>query len=189
MNNENQKGFALIMVVIALVVLAGLVGGGWYVKKKVLTKNAPVQKACTQEARQCPDGKTYVGRTGPNCEFAQCPSGSDKVDTSNWKTYRNEKYGFEVKYPPAWFAKDTSEGSGYALYEVSLYPVNPDEFCTNLQRNSQWGFLCGISPALQIYATRIAQEPIFKKNFEFEYGISVSELEMNQILSTFKFIK
>ena len=29
-------------------------------------------KACTQEAKQCPDG-SYVGRTGPNCEFAKCP--------------------------------------------------------------------------------------------------------------------
>jgi len=27
---------------------------------------------CTQEARECPDG-SYVGRTGPNCEFAACP--------------------------------------------------------------------------------------------------------------------
>ncbi|MFZ4500227.1 MAG: hypothetical protein ACOYMZ_01865 [Minisyncoccia bacterium] len=29
--------------------------------------------ACTMEAKQCPDGKTYVGRQGPNCEFALCP--------------------------------------------------------------------------------------------------------------------
>ncbi len=28
--------------------------------------------ACTQEAKQCPDG-SYVGRTGPNCEFGLCP--------------------------------------------------------------------------------------------------------------------
>lgn len=33
----------------------------------------PGLKMCTQEARLCPDGKTYVGRTGPNCEFAACP--------------------------------------------------------------------------------------------------------------------
>lgn len=29
--------------------------------------------ACTQEVKLCPDGKTYVGRIGPNCEFAPCP--------------------------------------------------------------------------------------------------------------------
>jgi len=31
-------------------------------------------KACTMEAKTCPDG-TAVGRTGPNCEFAPCPTG------------------------------------------------------------------------------------------------------------------
>jgi len=30
--------------------------------------------ACTKEAKLCPDGST-VGHTGPNCEFAQCPTG------------------------------------------------------------------------------------------------------------------
>lgn len=28
--------------------------------------------ACTMDAKQCPDG-SYVGRVGPNCEFAPCP--------------------------------------------------------------------------------------------------------------------
>lgn len=33
----------------------------------------PVPVACTMEAKQCPDG-SYVGRTGPRCEFEPCPS-------------------------------------------------------------------------------------------------------------------
>lgn len=33
---------------------------------------------CTQEAKLCPDG-SYVGRTGPKCEFAPCPSKSPEV--------------------------------------------------------------------------------------------------------------
>ena len=37
--------------------------------------------ACTMDAKMCPDG-SYVGRVGPNCEFAACPeevSGSPEV--------------------------------------------------------------------------------------------------------------
>lgn len=33
----------------------------------------PLPPACTQEAKLCPDGSA-VGRTGPNCEFAPCPT-------------------------------------------------------------------------------------------------------------------
>lgn len=35
-------------------------------------------KACTMEAKLCPDG-SYVGRTGPNCEFAPCPTGGGSI--------------------------------------------------------------------------------------------------------------
>src|SRR3989339_930880 len=31
------------------------------------------QVACTMDAKICPDGSS-VGRTGPNCEFSQCPA-------------------------------------------------------------------------------------------------------------------
>ncbi|MFH0861630.1 MAG: serpin family protein [Candidatus Altiarchaeota archaeon] len=36
-------------------------------------ENCTVQRACTEEARICPDGSA-VGRNGPNCEFAPCPA-------------------------------------------------------------------------------------------------------------------
>lgn len=38
----------------------------------IATTTEPAQPiACTMDARQCPDG-SYVGRSGPNCEFV-CP--------------------------------------------------------------------------------------------------------------------
>ncbi|MCR4260778.1 MAG: hypothetical protein NUV96_00320, partial [Candidatus Colwellbacteria bacterium] len=37
------------------------------------TTDGNTQIACTQEAKLCPDG-SYVGRTGPNCEFTTCPN-------------------------------------------------------------------------------------------------------------------
>ena len=54
--------------------------GSWY------NQNDPnLITACTQEAKQCPDG-SYVGRTGPNCEFAACPN-----STSPQINYLNAK--------------------------------------------------------------------------------------------------
>jgi len=35
------------------------------------------QVPCTMEAKLCPDG-SYVGRVGPNCEFASCPAASSE---------------------------------------------------------------------------------------------------------------
>jgi hypothetical protein len=39
-------------------------------------------------------------------ELPYQPSEIKKIDeTANWKTYRNEEYGFEVKYPNNWYAE------------------------------------------------------------------------------------
>ncbi len=47
------------------------------------------------DAMQCPDG-SYIGRTGPNCEFA-CPT----TQTAG-ETYKNAQYGFELQLPETW---------------------------------------------------------------------------------------
>lgn len=36
-------------------------------------KATTTAKVCTMDAKQCPDG-SFVGRTGPNCEFTACPA-------------------------------------------------------------------------------------------------------------------
>jgi len=55
------------VVVVAAVALVG--AGIFYFSTKQAAVPGPV--ACTADAMQCPDG-SYVGRTGPNCEFV-CP--------------------------------------------------------------------------------------------------------------------
>lgn len=46
-------------------------GGDGY-EDPVPPKSDEPMVACTMDARECPDG-SYVGRVGPNCEFAPCP--------------------------------------------------------------------------------------------------------------------
>jgi hypothetical protein len=56
--------------VVVLLILVG-VGAFWITQSN--TAVGPDIKGCSQEAKICPDG-SGVGRTGPNCEFAACPT-------------------------------------------------------------------------------------------------------------------
>ena len=56
----------VLTVVAALLVI----GGGWLWDSGAATLGG---QQCTMDAKMCPDGSS-VGRTGPNCEFAECPS-------------------------------------------------------------------------------------------------------------------
>ena len=65
----DRSGIALVPVLAAIVVAMAVVFG------IVLLLQGPPpssQIVCTMEVKQCPDG-SYVGRSGPNCEFAPCP--------------------------------------------------------------------------------------------------------------------
>jgi hypothetical protein len=56
------------------IVLLTVVGLGGFLYRYTLEQPAPnfAQRACTEEARVCPDGAS-VGRSGPDCAFAVCP--------------------------------------------------------------------------------------------------------------------
>lgn len=62
-----SKNSKIVFLISFLVVLAGIL-------LFALNDQKQEQVFCTQEAKLCPDG-SYVGRTGPDCEFAECPYG------------------------------------------------------------------------------------------------------------------
>ncbi len=97
-------------LIITIIVL--LIAGGAFYLFRERTK-VPTWVTCTTEAKICPDGSS-VGRIPPRCEFAACPTvaTSTAVDTSDWKTCRNEKYGYEVRYPSTWKVWQPASG-GY----------------------------------------------------------------------------
>jgi hypothetical protein len=66
-----KKGSPIMIIAIILALVAVLAVAAYVLGAKLLTPT-PKQRACTQEAKICPDGSS-VGRTGPNCEFAACP--------------------------------------------------------------------------------------------------------------------
>lgn len=64
-----SKDGSILAIISALVLLAGIFFLAFLNASPDQTEG---QVFCTQEARLCPDG-SYVGRTGPNCEFTACP--------------------------------------------------------------------------------------------------------------------
>lgn len=73
-----------LFLIVGIFIFTLFIGtGGYYLGKKSNSNNianppSPTpaidqKKACTQEAKICPDGSS-VGRTGPNCEFPPCPT-------------------------------------------------------------------------------------------------------------------
>jgi len=43
-----------------------------------------------------------------------------KIDTTNWKTYRNEEYGYEIKYPPSFSTTNTWAGIPMGNVQISF---------------------------------------------------------------------
>jgi len=67
----NNRIFIIIFVIVVFIL-----GGLLYIYNpnpvKYENPNEKDPIVCTADAKLCPDG-SYVGRVGPNCEFAQCP--------------------------------------------------------------------------------------------------------------------
>jgi hypothetical protein len=137
-----------------------------------------------------------------------------KDETDDWKTYRNEEYGFEVKYPPVW---SYNEGplpytfyfgnGGSPQYQVGIW-ITPtsnidktDQQCKAIVLAGKSGWRCeseswsdeenGVKTGYIVKSIRIEVENDGKFYF---FDVAASEqnaLErfsfFDQMLSTFKF--
>ncbi len=93
----------LFIILFALVIL--LVGGyfAWQKQQSVTTPTPVVTEPVVKEPVPAPT--------------------EEPIDTSDWKTYRNEEYGFEFKYPKEWAIKKTTTPAVFYLRSEKFQPV------------------------------------------------------------------
>lgn len=120
----DQKGISSIAIILIIFGVSIIIAGIWAWQNQ---KEKPV--ACPQDTKLCPDGSS-VFRTGPNCEFASCPEVKEeavkeakekivketKDETANWKTYQNEQYSFELKYPTSFKIISDKRNEDYKIW-------------------------------------------------------------------------
>ncbi len=127
-----RDALKIFILIITFVIIAG--GIFYWQRNNISALLFGRPKICTQEAKLCPDG-SYVGRTGPNCEFAQCPE-AKKDETVDWKTYsaedfvvkyKQDAYNFSLKYPPDWKPMEHDYGTGFDVSFLSSDYRSPEK--------------------------------------------------------------
>lgn len=74
-----QKGFALLWILVGVIVVAGIAGGAYYLGRQASPKQQTQNPVITSEATPAPID-----------------------ETTNWKTYQDQKNLFEFRYPDTW---------------------------------------------------------------------------------------
>lgn len=153
-----RKKLVIPSIIVALLVVGGIF---WYLKQ-----NTPVLNTATDTL----DISALEKELGIEIKEIEPPT-SD-IDTSNWKTYRNEEYGFEFKYPP-YYSDFPLTGEGFAKQFVA-------------------GGIGGVTEAVGIFTTdRTLDEQLrFMLNLEdsrvdsIEYFVSKSGLKVVRLHDT-----
>lgn len=92
---------AIALIFMLLGVVVGFAVSNWWASRSA---SGPTQQACTTEAKLCSDG-SYVGRSGPDCEFAACPTTTptpilESQLPQGWQYIANAECGVSVPLPP-----------------------------------------------------------------------------------------
>lgn len=90
---KSNRGIANIAVIVVVLLLLAA-GAGFYLWQQTKLPAVPAGEATPPPAPS--------GVEGPAPEVVATTT---DIDTTNWKTYRNDQYGFEFKYPEELVAK------------------------------------------------------------------------------------
>lgn len=127
--NMNQKGFANIVLIILVVILAGALGYAILVKKSTPTEQSQTNNSQNTQTTTLPPTNNTVSQTSPAIN-----------NTADWKTFSSDLMGIEVRYPSAYYVVSSFSNPG----SDTLTSV------TNLGKESDrslWGGEMGGSPA------------------------------------------
>jgi len=127
------------------------------------------------------------------CVNNKCQRLEEKSDTSDWQTYRDEEFGFEIKYPENWeYLINDPNGKKYPSFRDKKYDGGWEWPGLNIEFG--WPIESKIfklenskNELIKIYFTNNGKQPI-RATCKLYMDSNIIDT-CNQILSTFKFIE
>lgn len=185
--NPKSKGIAALWLIITgFVLIAG--GAGYFVIRRTLDTTPP----------KAPDS--------PSPKIVSVPAIDNMAD--DWKTYRNEKYGFEFKYPPnlvieeslgrIWLSTGKScatfrcPGGGIFVEDIDANHPTLDSIKSDSRNHMvTWSSDIAVSGqrAIQGISNEASGTPLVYVIFNGKLFALTWDISDPAILSTFKFIK
>lgn len=129
---QYKKGFVVPLLLAIIAVL--VIGGGVYVYQSKKAEAPAVVDAQVQQTNN-----------------------SDSVDTANWKTYTNEKYGFSFQYPASVDVHDDCCQGGMVA-DLSVYPSKSTDSTSEMELLDKAVFLQLHDDDYQIFTAKEVRE-------------------------------
>ncbi len=135
----HKKAFTSTIVLISMIILVS--AGVFLIATKTHNNVTPVEQEVvnsdTQNVSETSNEVQISSETSNEMNVAE-----NTIDTSNWQTYKNEEYGFEVKYPKDYVY---SEVDGVRFYkkqcEMNKFNICPKGISINTYPNDKNDFI------------------------------------------------